>query len=171
MTNRPLKEEYNPYYEQYIRLVREEDIIEVLADAQESTDALLAELTEEQGNYRYADGKWSLKEVIGHVADGERIMSYRLLRASRGDKTPLAGFDQDEFMTSAPFASWTMEQIREEYVSVRRATLSLLRGLTEDAWTRSGIANGSNVSARALAYIIAGHELHHLRIIKERYLR
>lgn len=171
MTNRPLKEEYNPYYEQYIRLAREGDVVEALADALETTGALLAELSEEQGNFRYADGKWSLKEVIGHVADGERIMSYRLLRASRGDKTPLAGFDQDEFMKSAPFGSWTMKQIREEYLSVRRATLSLLRGLTEDAWTRSGIANGSDISARALAYIIAGHELHHLRIIKERYLQ
>ncbi|WP_424766521.1 DinB family protein [Paenibacillus sp. sgz302251] len=171
MSQRPSKEEYNAYYEQYIGLMGEMDIIDALEAQLESTRSLLVSVTEEQGNYRYAAGKWSLKEVIGHISDNERVMSYRLLRAARGDKTQLPGYEQDHFIQGSSFHDWSMEQTIEDYRSVRRATLTLLRGLSDEAWTRLGAANNSNISVRALAYIIAGHELHHMRFIQERYLQ
>lgn len=167
---RPLNEEYSAHFESYVRLVPDGNVIDLLAERQGETGTLIGELTEEQGDYRYAPGKWSLKEVIGHLTDTERIMSYRLLRIARGDRTPLAGFDENEFVKGASFSLRSLPELLEEYVAVRRATLTLLRGLTEEAWVRTGIANGSETSARALAYIIAGHELHHLQIIRERYL-
>lgn len=170
MSNRPSTEEYGPYYETYIRLVPEGDIGEIFAQSYESTLALLSSVTELQGQYRYEPGKWSLKEVIGHVVDGERIMSYRLLRIARGDKTPLAGFDQDEYIKNASFDSMNVSDLLEDYSNVRRATLSMLRSISDEAWHRTGSANNSVLSARALAYIIVGHEMHHVRVIQERYL-
>lgn len=170
MTQRPSRDEYFDYYEQYIGLVGEGSVTEWLTKQLASTTELLSDIPEEQANYRYAEGKWTLKEVIGHISDNERVMSYRLLRIARGDKTPLAGYDQDEFMNGATFQEWSLSQIIEDYISVRRATLALLRGLSDEAWLRIGVANGGNISARALAYIIAGHEIHHLNIIQEKYL-
>lgn len=170
MIQRPSTEEYNAYYEQYIGLVGEGSVTELLAKQLASTTELLSDIPEDQANYRYAEEKWTLKEVIGHISDNERVMSYRLLRAARGDQTPLAGYEQDDFMNGASFQEWTLSQIIEDYISVRRATLTLLRGLTEAASLRVGVANGSNISARALAYIIAGHELHHLKILQDKYL-
>lgn len=170
MSSRPSTGEYIPYYEQYIGLVGEGAVTELLASQLASTTELLSDIPETQADYRYAEGKWTLKEVIGHISDTERVMSYRLLRAARGDKTPLAGFDQDEFMSAASFQDWSLSQIIEDYIAVRKSTLSLLRGLSVEAWLRLGIANGGDVSARALAYIIAGHELHHLKIVHEKYL-
>jgi hypothetical protein len=170
MRQRPTNVEYSAYQEQYVSLVGEGSITDILAEQAEWTIALLSSITEEQANYRYAPGKWALKEVIGHISDNERVMSYRLLRIARGDKTPLPGYDQDDFMKEAPFQSWTLSQVIEDYASVRRATLTLVRGLSDEALLRTGIANDSAISARALAYINAGHELHHLRIIQEKYL-
>jgi hypothetical protein len=170
MRQRPTNVEYSAYQEQYVSLVGEGSITDILAEQAERTIALLSSITEEQANYRYAPGKWTLKEVIGHISDNERVMSYRLLRIARGDKTPLPGYDQDDFMKEAPFQSWTLSQVIEDYASVRRATLTLVRGLSDEALLRTGIANDSAISARALAYINAGHELHHLRIIQEKYL-
>ncbi|MEV5029861.1 DinB family protein [Paenibacillus sp. LPE1-1-1.1] len=170
MANRPSIEEYFPYHEQYIGLVGEGDVTALLAEQLASTTELLSDIPEAQADYRYAEGKWTLKEVIGHISDNERVMAYRLLRAARGDRTPLAGYDQDEFMRGASFQSWSLAQIIEDYISVRKSTLALLRGLTDEAWLRIGVSNGGDVSVRAIAYIIAGHELHHLKIIHEKYL-
>jgi hypothetical protein len=170
MANRPSIEEYFPYHEQYIGLVGEGDVTALLAEQLASTTELLSDIPEAQADYRYAEGKWTLKEVIGHISDNERVMAYRLLRAARGDRTPLAGYDQDEFMSGASFQSWSLAQIIEDYISVRKSTLALLRGLTDEAWLRIGVSNGGDVSVRAIAYIIAGHELHHLKIIHEKYL-
>lgn len=170
MRQRPTNVEYTAYQEQYVSLVGDGSITDILAEQAERTVALLSSITEEQANYRYAPGKWTLKEVIGHISDNERIMSYRLLRIARGDKTPLPGYNQDDFMNEASFQSWTLSQVIEDYISVRRSTLTLLRGLSDEAWSRTGIANDSAISARALAYINAGHELHHLSVIQEKYL-
>ncbi|WP_239616752.1 DinB family protein [Cohnella mopanensis] len=170
MNNRPAQNEYGAYYHQYVSLVPDGDIQDILAGLLEHMSAYLSDIPETQGNYRYAPGKWSIKEVIGHINDNERIMSYRLLRIARGDQTPLAGYDQDEFMQGVDFDSSSLADLIEDYISVRRATLTLLRGLSEEAWTRSGSANNCVLSARSLAYIIAGHEIHHLNIIKERYI-
>lgn len=170
MPQRPSREEYLPYYEQYVGLVGEESIIEILTKQLTSTTELLSDIPEQQSNYRYAEGKWTLKEVIGHISDNERVMAYRLLRIARGDQTPLAGYDQDEFMCGSSFQEWTLSQVIEDYISVRKATLTLLRGLSEEAWQRIGTANDAPISARALAYIIAGHELHHWKVIQDKYL-
>lgn len=170
MSKRPSSQEYNAYYEQYVRLVPEGDISDILAESLKSTTEFLSDIPQDKWNSRYAEGKWSLKQVLGHVNDGERIMSYRLLRIARGDKTPLAGFDQDELMKGISFDDYALSELIEDYMHIRRSTLSLIRGLNEDAWERIGLVNDNDMSVRALAYIIAGHEIHHLNIIKERYL-
>jgi Mycothiol maleylpyruvate isomerase N-terminal domain. len=170
MRARPGADEYGGHFGTYIEQTPEGDLIEVLARQGEETAALLRGLTEEQALHRYAPGKWSLKEVFGHIADNERIMSYRLLRIARGDTTPLPGYDQDILVPGGSFDSWTVRQLADDYSSVRQATLTLLRGLSEEAWLRKGTASNTAISVRALACVISGHELHHLRIVKERYL-
>ncbi|RKP58016.1 DinB family protein [Cohnella endophytica] len=171
MSNRPTQEEYNPHFDTYVRLVEDVNIQEFLAQALQSTTELLSGVTEEQGNYRYAPGKWSLKEVLGHITDNERIMGYRLLRIARGDRTPLSGYDQDELMSGASFDACSFADLLEDYAAVRRSTLTLLKGLSDEAWTRSGIVNDNPSTVRAWAYIIAGHEIHHLNIVRDKYLK
>ena len=167
---RPSIEEYNDYFERYVILVAEGNICEILNQSLKNTFDVFSSVTEEQVNYRYAPGKWSLKEVLGHITDNERIMSYRLLRIARGDRTPLAGYDQDALMHGASFDTCLLADLLEDYTVVRRATLSLLPGLSEEAWSRRGVVKDSESSAKAWAYIIAGHELHHMNVIKEKYL-
>jgi hypothetical protein len=130
---------------------------------------LLSGRDEQDGDYRYAPGKWSAKEVLGHVCDTERIFAYRALRIARADATPLEGFEQDDYVRNGPFAKLALSDMVEDFIAVRRATLSLLRNLDEAAWSRRGVANKNEVSVRGLAYIIAGHELHHRSILKEKY--
>jgi uncharacterized damage-inducible protein DinB len=167
---RPESSEYASYYSNYIQHVPEGNAEAILIHSHEETLKLLETLTEEQLKFRYAPGKWSIKEVLGHLTDTERVMSYRLLRIARGDKTPLPGFEEDEFVAGASFDDLTAQQLLEELNIVRQATLSLLRGITEEAWTRQGTASNQPVSARALLYIIAGHELHHRQVLLDRYL-
>lgn len=168
MNQRPSEEEYAGDFGEYIRLVPEGNIIDILLAQEKQMTELLASLTENQGAYRYAEGKWMLKEVVGHIADGERVMAYRLLRFARGDQTPLPAFDQELFMP--PFGSWTIAQSAEDYRAVRQSTITLLRGLPAEAWSRRGTANDVSITARALAYGITGHELHHMGVIRNRYL-
>jgi len=130
---------------------------------------LLSGRDEEDGDIRYAPDKWTAKEVLGHVCDTERILAYRALRISRGDRTPIEGFEQDDYVRNGPFGRAPLAEIVEDYIAVRRATLTLLRNLDEAAWTRRGVANENEITVRALAYIIAGHELHHRRILEEKY--
>jgi hypothetical protein len=170
MSIRPANDEYNAYFERYVRLVPEGNIFDILTQSLKNTTNVFSTVTEDQANYRYAPEKWRLKEVLAHITDNERIMSYRLLRIARGDKTPLAGYDQDALMSGASFDSCSFADLLEDYTVVRRSTLTLLRGLSEEAWSRKGIVNDSESSARAWAYIIAGHELHHINVIKEKYL-
>lgn len=167
---RPAENEYAPYYSKYITLVPEGDVVATLARQLESTLALLGGITEERGDFRYAEGKWSVKELVGHVSDTERVFGYRLLCFARNDQTPLPGFEQDDFVGNAGFDSYRLSELAEEFSHVRRANLSLLRHLSADAWQRSGEANGVSVSVRALAHIIAGHEAHHMQILREKYL-
>lgn len=170
MPTRPLEGEYADHFKPYIQLVPEGDVLAYLEKQVDEVIALLGAITEEQGAYRYAEGKWSLKEVLGHVSDTERIMSYRLLRIARGDKTPLPGFDENDFISVANFDQYTVNELLQDFAAVRIATLSLVRKLDEEAWARVGTFSGNPGSARALAYIVAGHATHHLNIIKERYL-
>jgi hypothetical protein len=166
---RPEPAEYSPYHEGYISLVPGDDILSTLDSQRRQMLILLSGRDESEGDFRYAPGKWSVKEVLGHVCDTERIFAYRALRIARGDRTPLAGFEQDDYIRNGPFAARQLPDLIEDYIAVRRATLTLFRNFDEAAWLRSGIANNNEISVRALAYITAGHELHHRRILEEKY--
>jgi hypothetical protein len=166
---RPQAGEYAPYYDRYISLIQGDDILNTLDHQRRQTMLLLSGRDDHDGDFRYAPEKWSAKEVLGHVCDTERIFAYRALRIARADATPLEGFEQDDYVRHGLFAHRPLADLVEDFIAVRRATLSLLRNLDEVAWTRCGIANKNEVSVRALAYIIAGHELHHRRILEEKY--
>lgn len=166
---RPRPGEYAPYYDRYISLIQGEDILNSLDQQRRQMMLLLSGRDDEDGDLRYAPGKWSAKQVLGHVCDTERVFAYRALRISRADSTPLEGFEQDDYVRNGPFAQRPLADLVEDFIAVRRATLSLLRNLDEAAWSRRGIANKNEVTVRALAYIIAGHELHHRRILEEKY--
>jgi hypothetical protein len=166
---RPQPDEYAPYYGKYIALVQGADILTALDQQRRDTMKLLSCQDEEDGNFRYAPDKWNAKEVWGHVCDTERIFAYRALRISRADTTPMQGFEQDDYVRNGPFAHAQIAEIVEDYIAVRRATLTLLRNLDEAAWSRRGVANKNEVSVRGLAYIIAGHERHHRAILEQKY--
>ena len=167
---KPQTNEYAAYYEKYVSLVPDGNIVELLEQQLEKTLVLFSGLSEEKGNYRYAPDKWSIKELIGHISDTERIFAYRLLRFARNDKNELAGFEQDGYITNANFDNCSLSELVKEFEYIRKSSISLLRHLPEDAWFRSGVASENEVSVRALAYIMAGHELHHLKILSERYM-
>ncbi|WNF24579.1 DinB family protein [Mesobacillus jeotgali] len=170
MFKKPSLEMFPEYTRGYIKLIPEGEIIGILDEQLETTFKLLSEVTAEQAEFRYDAGKWTLSEVLGHLTDTERIMSYRILRIARGDTTPLVGFDENEFVKEASFYARTMADILEDYQNVRRATISLLKGLPQHSLAYRGNVNGFDVSVETIAYMIAGHELHHLKIIKEKYL-
>ncbi|MDQ0115657.1 DinB family protein [Paenibacillus harenae] len=169
MFTRPASDEYSSYQNQYVSIVPDGNIVELLERQQQETVDYYASLTEQQALYRYAEGKWSLKEVLGHIADTEAIMSYRLLRIARGDLTALPGFEQDDYIEPASFDTLSNDELLERYTSIRRSTLSLLRTLPVTAPARRGIVNNNEITVNALAYIISGHELHHVKMIRERY--
>ena len=166
---RPEAGEYAPFYERYISLISGTDILGTLDAQRRQMLLLLSGRDEADGDLRYAPDKWSAKEVLGHICDTERIFAYRMLRISRGDRTPIEGFEQDDYVRNGPFAKIALAEVIEDYIAVRRATLTLLRNLDEQAWMRRGIANKNEISVRALAYTSAGHELHHRRILEEKY--
>jgi hypothetical protein len=166
---RPKPGEYAPYYERYISLVEGNDILATLDAQRRQMMLLLSGRDEADGTFRYAPGKWTANEVLGHVCDTERIFAYRALRMARGDQTPIEGFEQDDYVKNGPFVQLPLAEIIEDFIAVRRATLTLFRNLDEPAWGRRGVANKNEVTVRALAYTIAGHELHHRRILEEKY--
>jgi hypothetical protein len=167
---RPGEEEYAPFYAGYVKRVPEGDLRGALRAQLGTTLALLRGIPESRGDYRYAPDKWTIKEVIGHVIDTERIMAYRALRIARGDATPLAGYEQDDYVPNGNFGQRTIANLAEELEVVRRSTIILFQHLDETALTRRGTASGSAVTPRALAYIIAGHELHHVDGLRTKYL-
>lgn len=166
---RPKPGEYHPDYDRYISLIPASDVVTTLALQISKTVALLAARSEDDGNLRYQPGKWTVKEVLGHLSDTERIMSYRALRFARNDRTPIEGFEQDDYVRGGPFVELRLVDLVEEFKTVRASTLALFRNLRPDDWTRRGIANQNEISVRALAYVIAGHELHHRHILEEKY--
>ena len=167
---RPLDTEYAPYYGRYVSRVPDGDVVRTLETQIADTLALLRGVPEARAGHRYADDKWSLKEVVGHMADAERIFAYRAMRIGRGDATPLPGFEQDDYVRNAGFDRVPLADLVAELEAVRRATILLLRGMDDAALARRGTASGFDVTVRALAFIIAGHERHHAGIIRERYL-
>ncbi len=170
LIERPAADEFAPFYATYIDLVPDGDITELLATQGRGLQTLLGGLSAEQADFRYGPDKWSVKEVVGHVTDTERIFGYRALRIARGDATPLAGFDQDTYVTSAQFGRRSLPDLLGEFEAVRAASVALFRSITEAESRRVGSANSVPVTARALAFISAGHAMHHERILRERYL-
>lgn len=168
--NYPEPTEYLPYYGKYVSLVPKGEILTTLERQLGTTLALLGTIPEAKAGSRYAPDKWSIKELVGHMSDTERIFAYRALRFARQDPTPLPGFEQDDYIRGAAFSDCKLVDLAAEFGHVRRASLYLFRHLNAAAWLRCGVASHGEVSVRALAYIIAGHELHHLEILKTRYL-
>lgn len=168
--NKPQPDEYNAYYGKYIILVDSDDIVSTLTSQANDTVALLSKLKESQGDHRYAPGKWSIKQMLGHIIDTERIFAYRALRIARNDPKPLEGFEQDDYVRNGGFEQNTLGGLIEEFWAVRRSTAFLFAHLSPDACVLRGIANQSEITVRAIAWIIAGHELHHRANLKDRYL-
>lgn len=167
---RPEPSEYAATHSPEISLVRGHDVIAALEEQPIHTLALLSDLSARQANYRYAPGKWTIKEVLGHIMDTERVWTYRALRFARHDATPLPGFEQDDYVHHGGFTECPLAFVTEQFSTVRNATIFLFTGLAQDAWMRRGIANRSEISVRAIAYLIAGHELHHRQVLQEKYL-
>ena len=168
-TIRPNADEFAPYYGTYVGAVPDGDITRTLAQQGDTFLARLKPLSEEQAAFAYAPGKWTVKEVICHITDAERIFAYRALRIARGDATPLAAFDENAFAASCGANGRPLETLLGEFAAVRAATLALLRWLPEAAWTRRGTASGKEVSVRGLAWIMTGHAIHHGMVLTDKY--
>ena len=166
---RPRADEHAPSYGGYIALVPDGDLVELLRDQQQDTVRMLRSVSEERGLYAYAPGKWTIKEVVGHVNDAERIFCYRALRFARGDGQPLTGFDENAYVPAGRFNERTMRDLIDEFEAVRAATIHLFRHLDADELARRGVANHNPITVRAIAYIVAGHERHHAKLLRERY--
>jgi DinB superfamily len=166
---RPDSTEYGSWYAGYVSLVPEDDVLSAIEKQSSETQKLLASLDDAKAAHRYADGKWSVREVIGHITDAERVFGYRALCISRGEQQSLPGFDEKEYMATSNFDSWKVGDLAELYALGRRANIVMFRNLPDEAWSRRGTASNNPVSVNALAYIIVGHERHHLKVLRERY--
>ncbi len=166
---RPDPAEYAEFYANYISKVPGTDVLGVLESQRLQMLQLFGGRSERDGSFRYAPGKWTVKEVLGHITDTERIFTYRALRIARGDQTPLPGFEQDDFVKNGAFSKRTLAGLAEEFALVRSASLALFRSFPEEAWPRRGVASEKEVTVRALAFITAGHQMHHRIILEERY--
>lgn len=171
MIDKPAAGEFAPYAAMYIDLLPDDGrVLEHLKSNFEKVRRLVSSLPEDKLTWRYAPGKWSIKEILVHVVDDERIYAYRALRFARGDRKELPGFEQDDYARTSDADERPLASILAEYRAVREATVAVFDGLPDEAFGRSGVADGNPMSVRAAAYHIAGHELHHLKIIRERYL-
>lgn len=168
---RPAPTEYGEYYGRYISQLPEGDVLETMRAGVQELDALLGGLDEQQALHRYAPGKWSIKEVVGHMLDVERVMAYRALRIARGDATPLPGFEQDDYVKAAHYDGRPLASLLAEYRHLRAANLELFASLDHEALMRKGTASGYPFTARALIWVIAGHERHHLNGFRRDYLK
>ena len=168
---RPDASEYPPYAEKYVNLVEGSDVLPALAKQLEETIALLKPGDDRRASeFSYAPGKWTLKQVLGHVIDTERIFGYRMLCFARNDSNPLPGFEQDDYVASGSFNERPLSSLLAEFRAVRISTIALLQNLPQQAWSRHGIANKHRVTVRGLAFLAAGHALHHVKILREKYL-
>ena len=170
ISNHLNKEEFHPYYKSYIDKAANVDIVKGLETNLEKVTRFLLQIPEEKYNYAYTEGKWTIKDILLHVIDAERIFAYRALRISRGDETPLAGFDQNNYVMQANAFNRSFKSLVDEYKAVRIASIALFASCSEDVLLNIGEASNSPISVRALGYIITGHENHHMDVIKARYL-
>jgi hypothetical protein len=167
---RPLDTDYATAFAGYVSRVPEDDGLAAMERQSYETQNVLASIDDTRAAFRYAESKWSVKEVVGHIADTERIMGYRALAVARGETQSLPGFDEKDYVRNARFDDWRIGDLAEEYALMRRANVVFFRNLSPEAWDRRGVANGNPITVRALSYIIVGHERHHLQVLKERYL-
>jgi uncharacterized damage-inducible protein DinB len=166
---RPNPADYNSYYETYIKEIEGDDILKILNEQNKKTQEVLNSFSEHKGNYRYADGKWTVKEVVGHLLDTERVFAYRALCVARGEKKSLPGFEQDDYVKDGNFNSRNLSDLNYEFRLLRESNLLLFRSFSEDMLNKRGTANSSAITVRAILWIIAGHEKHHVKILLERY--
>lgn len=166
----PTKEDYAPYYDTYVKLVKEGNLLEQLKVEHQHTQEILQKLETSAGDFRYAEGKWSIKELLLHMLDTEQIMSYRALRIARGDQTPMPGFDQDDYVDIVDATSLSLADLVADWQALRLHTIRLFSRFSKDVWDNKGTASNAPFTVRSLAYIVLGHELHHRRVLKERYL-
>lgn len=169
MLTRPTAGDYADYFQGYIDRVPEGDVLAILPTQCTRMQQLLGNSSEQQGNFSYAPGKWSVKRLVLHLADGERMFCYRAMCLARGDEQPMPGFDEKVYAANDGSNDRTLASIVDEYASVRAATVTLFAGFGPDAWARRGIANGSPVTTASLPWIIAGHDVHHFTMLQERY--
>jgi hypothetical protein len=169
ITNRPDESEYDPYYRKYIALVPETEIISVLEEQPGELRLQIESLPEERGTFAYEDGKWTIKEVLSHLIDAERIFSYRAFRIARGDKTPIEGFEQDGYIENSHANQRSFSDLLDEFSQIRLANLAFFKNLEAADWIRTGTANNIEISVRSIAWIMAGHIRHHVEILKSRY--
>ena len=170
LTNRPATGDYAPYYHKYVAEVPEGDIVDILRAQRDETARLIAGIDERKASHRYAPGKWTVAELLGHVIDTERVFTYRAVAFARGDRTPLPSMDQEVWAAGSNAAARTLKSLLEEYQAVRAATIALFGSLGEREFARDGVASDNRVTVRGLAWITAGHERHHMKILRERYL-
>jgi len=168
--SRPQPAEYDPYYQKYVGLVPEDEIVPALDGQTDELDKLFDGVPEEKGTFAYADGKWTLKEVLSHLIDGERMFAYRVFRIARGDKTPIEGFEQDGYIENSHANRRTFSELLNEFRLLREANVLFFKNLETGDWVRTGTANNVEISVRSLAWIMVGHIRHHSAILRERYL-
>jgi hypothetical protein len=168
--NRPAETEYAPGFQSYVGQVNETDIMAVLRSEIDDLDVLLGRVPAEKETYAYAEGKWTIREIVGHLIDGERVFGYRALCIARGEQQNLPGFEQDDYLRASPYNRVDLEDLLSEMRLVRLSNIAMFRTLDEEAWNRVGIANNTQVTVRALAFIMAGHMRHHMNVLRERYL-
>jgi hypothetical protein len=167
---RPDASEFAPYYSRYVDLIRGDDIIKTLSAQIDRTVWLLRSLSDSKADFRYAPDKWNVKEVVGHMSDTERVFAYRALSFARNDKATLPGMEQDDWVRASSSGTQQLAELVSEFECVRRSNLYFFQHLSPDAWMRRGTASGREFTVRAIAYIIAGHEQHHIQILQSRYL-
>jgi hypothetical protein len=167
---RPSPGDYSPYYESYIKLIEGDDILKILNEQNKKTQDILNSFSEHRGNYRYADGKWTVKEVVGHLLDTERVFAYRALCIARSEKKSLPGFDQDDYVKEGNFNRRELFDLNYEFRLLRESNLLLFRTFTPEMLKLKGFANESSVTVLAILFIIAGHEKHHMNVLREKYM-
>jgi len=170
MIQKPEPSEYNPFYEPYISRITEQDLVTTLKAQLDTVVEFFGSLTEAQANYKYAEGKWSIKEVLNHLNDTERVFAYRALNIARGDQQELPGMDQDVYQDNSRTEGRSMTSLIDEFKAIRLSTIALLEPMTQEDSMRSAVASGSLVTVRALAAMTAGHYIHHIAVVKSKYL-
>ena len=171
MPMKPIEgKEFDPYYSSYVNKVKASTVVDILQNSLDDSLTFYKSIAQDKWSFSYAEGKWTIKEILLHLIDAERVFGYRAMCVSRKEKLELPGFDHDEYLKNSKANSRSYESLIEEYEAVRKASISLFKSFDDETLSNLGVANGSPISVKALAYIIAGHELHHNSVIKERYL-